>query len=66
VTLAALAAAREQGAKVGVVRPPGHADHPAPVLVYRSIGFTDRLGTRQVRFTGHGTAPHRTAAGNCL
>ena len=51
VTLAALAAARDQGAKTGIVRPPGHDGYPAPVLVYRSIGFTDRLRNREFRFT---------------
>jgi GNAT superfamily N-acetyltransferase len=50
VTLAALAAARDQGAKVGIVRPPGHDGYPAPVLVYRSIGFVDRLRNREFRF----------------
>lgn len=51
VTLAALAAAREKGAKTGIVRPPGHDGYPVPVLVYRSIGFTDRLRNREFRFT---------------
>ncbi|MGD0700326.1 MAG: hypothetical protein ABSA02_10625 [Trebonia sp.] len=51
VTLAALAAAREQGATVGVVRPRGDHGYPIPILVYRSIGFTDRLRTRRFRFS---------------
>jgi hypothetical protein len=50
VTLAALAAARDKGAKTGVVRPPGHDGYPVPLLVYRSIGFTDRLRNREFRF----------------
>jgi predicted N-acetyltransferase YhbS len=50
VTLAALAAAREQGATTGVVRPRGDAGYPVPQLVYRSIGFADRLRTREIRF----------------
>jgi hypothetical protein len=32
------------------VRPPGHDGYPNPVLVYRSIGFTDRLRNREFRF----------------
>jgi hypothetical protein len=52
VTLAALAAARGKGATVGVVRPAGHPGYPVPILVYRSIGFTDRLRTREIRFAG--------------
>ena len=52
VTLAALAAAREQGATIGVVRPRGDPGYPVPLLVYRSIGFTDRARTRRIRFTG--------------
>jgi GNAT superfamily N-acetyltransferase len=52
VTLAALAAARERGAAVGIVRPRGDEGYPVPVLVYRSIGFTDRRRTREIRFTG--------------
>jgi len=50
VTLAALAAAREQGATVGIVRSRGDAGYPVPILVYRSIGFTGRRRTRQIRF----------------
>jgi predicted N-acetyltransferase YhbS len=50
VTLAALAAARQRGAATGIVRPPGHSGYPAPALVYRSIGFRDRLRTREISF----------------
>lgn len=51
VTLAALAAAREQGATAGIVRPRGDPGYPVPVRLYRSIGFTDRARTREYRFS---------------
>ena len=51
VTLAALAAARERGATVGIVRPRGDDGYHIPAqAVYRSIGFRDRLRTREYRF----------------
>jgi len=51
VTLAALAAARERGATAGIVRPRGDDGYHIPVRdVYRSIGFRDRLRTREFRF----------------
>lgn len=58
VTLAALAAARAQGATVGVVRPRGDDGYPISARVYRSIGFTDRLRTHAIRFTKH-PRPHQ-------
>jgi hypothetical protein len=50
VTLAALAAAREQGATTGIVRPRGDPGYPVPIRLYRSLGFTDRARTREFRF----------------
>lgn len=51
VTLAALAAARERGATVAIVRPRGDDGYRIPAHgVYRSIGFRDRLRTREYRF----------------
>jgi predicted N-acetyltransferase YhbS len=51
VTLAALAAAREQGATTGIVRPRGDPGYPVPVRLYRSIGFADRARTREYHFS---------------
>jgi predicted N-acetyltransferase YhbS len=50
VTLAALAAAREQSATTGIVRPRGDSGYPAPARLYGAIGFTDRARTREYRF----------------
>jgi GNAT superfamily N-acetyltransferase len=46
VSLAALHAARDAGAVVGLVCPRGDEDYPVPARVYRSIGF--RPGPRTV------------------
>jgi predicted N-acetyltransferase YhbS len=54
VTRAALAAAREQGATTGIVRPRGDQGYPVPVRLYRAIGFTDQARTREYRFPGPG------------
>jgi GNAT superfamily N-acetyltransferase len=51
VTLAALVAAREDGAAIGIVRPRGDPGYPVPVRLYRSIGFTDQARTREFRFS---------------
>jgi GNAT superfamily N-acetyltransferase len=51
VTLAALVAAREDGAAIGIVRPRGDSGYPVPVRLYRSIGFTDQARTREFRFS---------------
>lgn len=51
VTLAALAAARAQGAITGIVRPRGDPGYPIPVRLYRSIGFIDGARTREYHFS---------------
>jgi hypothetical protein len=51
VTLAALVAAREDGAATGIVRPRGDSGYPVPVRLYRSIGFTGQARTREFRFS---------------
>ena len=52
VTLAALAAARDRGATVGIVRPRGDDGYHIPIRnVYRSIGFRDRLRTHEFHFS---------------
>jgi predicted N-acetyltransferase YhbS len=50
VSLAALAAARDAGATLGLVCPRGDDDYPAPGLVYRGLGF--RPGPRTRTFAG--------------
>lgn len=50
VTLAALAAAHEMGATVGLVRPRGDDGYPNPARLYRKLGFVDKTRTRTVGF----------------
>jgi predicted N-acetyltransferase YhbS len=51
VTLAALAAARQDGATTGIVRPRGDSGYLVAIRLYRSIGFTDQARTREFRFS---------------
>lgn len=51
VTLSALAAAREQGASIGIVRPRGDPGYPSRSAFTGRSGFTDRARTREFRFS---------------